>query len=201
MLSLRRISLFSLVVSFLFFFLSSKVSASEGIFELKNTKGQDGRCYAFSALMQDLNFNILVSCRDIIYPGGTDVFQYAVWASPDNGSKAIKLGNLGFGKQIFKTQTAFSSIFVTKERTADVSAPSGDVVMQGSQKAIEFLETKGGVTRFEEPELGEPQVTPSPTQTPQVKKTTFNNLLGLGGTVGFIALFITILLVFLITRR
>lgn len=178
-------------------FAAQRVSASEGYFELRNQIGEKGRCLANSVLMQDLNFRVLVSCRDIIYPGGTDIFNYIVWATPTTGNAPLRLGELGLGKVELRTPTQFTSLYVTKERVERAKSPTGVVVMRGNHQSFAFLDTPSQQTPTPKPsELG----SPNPSATPQAKKSAFS-ILRVGGAIAFIALFGVILMIFLITRR
>ena len=136
---------------------ASQVKASEGIFELANRVGEDGRCFAVSILMDDLQHRVLISCRDIIYPGGTDIFHYVVWATPLEGGDPKRLGEIGLGKEEFKMRDTFGSMFVTRERTNNPRSPEGTVVMQGNVQRISFLESRGTQAGTPQPtnELGE----------------------------------------------
>lgn len=172
-------------------------SAGEGIIELKNTIGEDARCFTTSILMQDLQYNVLISCRDIIYPGGTDIFNYIVWSTPQTGG-VERLGELGLGKVEFKTKNPFTSLFVTRERDRKTTQPSGQVVMQGSVQNITFLDPANKAQA--QAELGSPTVTASPIPTPK-PTSAVSRILAAGGVIAFIALFGVILLVFVVTRK
>ncbi|RJR28678.1 hypothetical protein C4564_04605 [Candidatus Microgenomates bacterium] len=190
-----------LAVFVIFFVLASygvrSVSANEGFVELRNTVGEDARCHVTSGIMQDLQYNVLVLCRDITYPGGTDIFNYIVWTTPTSGG-VQKLGEIALGKVLFKTKNEFTSIFVTKERDKDTREPKGQVVMQGSLQQITFLDGSNRVQN--QPELGQPETSPSPIPTAQ-PQSVVSRLLAAGGVIAFIALFGVLLLVFVVTRK
>jgi hypothetical protein len=145
--------------------------------------------------MQDLNYNLLLDCRDILYPGGTNVFSYVLWAVPTNGGNHFRLGTIDFGKNSFKTKTAFSSLYVTKESDKNARTPTGPIIMQGSVERNEFLD---GVAPTTAPsELNEP--TPTPIATPQPRN--LGRIFAAGGVLAFIAIFGVILVIFVITRK
>lgn len=182
----------TLLVAILFFVASSSLKsarASEGTVELKNIQNTTARCFAASILMQDLSYNIIVSCRDIIYPGGTNVFTYVMWANPIDGGSPFKLGTLNFGKVAFRTQIPFSGLFVTKEDTGNVGKPNGPVIMQGSLQGISFLDT------VPTPNPNQPTVTPSPTPAP---RKSFISKTALSGFVLIISIVIVVVMVFLV---
>ena len=133
--------------------------ASEGIIDLTSTVGQNARCEVNSVLMNDLNFTLLVNCRDLIYPPGTDLFSYVLWATPVTGQEPVRLGELGIGKAEFRSSVAFSGLFVTTEPNSGIRAPANRIVMQGSVQPIRFLEGAPQPT---------PQVQTSPTPSPQI---------------------------------
>jgi len=185
-----------LVVAVALFVVGVKTAnASEGIFELRNRVGEQARCVAYSVLMQDRKYDILMSCRDILYPGGTDVFSYVVWAVPTDGGAHFRLGSLGLGKVSFGSNYAFSSLYVTKETDDRVRSPQGPVIMQGSLQRSELLD--GPAPTPNPNELGEP--TPSPIATPQPRN--LGRIFAAGGVIAFIAIFGVILVVFVITRK
>ncbi len=134
-------------------FLSSRiVSASEGTVELRSTTNEDYRCFAASLRMQDQNFRLLVSCRDLVYPVDTNIFSYTIWATPSDGGNAIKLGELGLGKVELRTKEAFTGLFVTTEQNSRTRTPSGNTVMTGSVSPLSFLDRPTTPTPTEEAE-------------------------------------------------
>lgn len=193
----KRISLVVAIVGLVIWLgQPGKAEASEGYFELRNRVNENARCWAASVLMQDLKYQILVSCRDIIYPGGTEVFSYVAWANPIDGDNPIKLGTIGLGKVQFNTNKAFSSLFVTKEINPKERSPQGTVVMQGGLQRITLLDNPN-LQPDTESELGEPEVSPTPTP----KKSSVLNVFRIGGLIAFILLILIIGLVLVITRR
>ncbi|MFV1917187.1 MAG: hypothetical protein ACC618_01735 [Patescibacteria group bacterium] len=130
-------------------------SASEGTSELRSTTGQSFRCFVSSLLMQDQNYNILVSCRDLLYPAGDNIFEYMLWINPKDGGKAVKLGPLNRGKAQFRTKEAFLTLFVTTELNANVRSPGGNTVMTGTLSPITFLDRPTTPTPTPEGEEGQ----------------------------------------------
>jgi hypothetical protein len=155
----------SAILFFVAFISAAKpIRASEGTFEIVSTKGTSTRCFASSVLMTNFEYKIIVSCRDLVYPPSSNAFSYVLWANPTEGEGVIKLGGLGFGKTGFKTNRAFSSMFVTVEKSGGVKAPSQNIVMRGQGKAIQFLEgfEELPVITPEEEALASPSPTPEP---------------------------------------
>ncbi len=193
-----------LILSFILeLFLFAKItSASEGTIELRSTTQEKYKCFAASLRMQNLEFEIPFSCRNLIYPVDDTIFNYVVWAQPlEAGKDPIRLGTLGLGKGKFKTKTPFSALFVTVEARGDTKTPSGKVVMRGTVKPIEFLEK-------EEEEIPTPSPTLSPErpqpqeEAPKVLSTREKLVLAIkrAGLAALLALAGLIGLVFVITR-
>jgi len=179
----------------LFLVSTRSAEASEGPFILRNMVGEASRCEGGSVLMQDRNYNIYISCRDITYPGGTDVFSYVVWGVPADGGGHFRLGTIGLGKVAFKTKTAFSSLYVTKEEDEGTRSPQGPVIMQGSVGRFETLDGPAptpGIGELESP-------TPSPITTPAPRN--LGRIFAAGGILAFIAIFGVILVIFVVTRK
>lgn len=199
--------IYSLIAFVLFLFVATPALASEGLVELRNRVGDDARCFAASILMPDQNYSIVVSCRDILYPGGTEIFHYVVWETPLNGGNAIRLGTLNLGKVEFKTKNAFTSLYVTKEKSTNPNSPSGEIIMQGSLRPIALLETKKLNTPETTPGTNQPEIVPPspgeemespvPTSAPQtgVAKFLTGGILAIFGIAGII------FLLFIITKK
>lgn len=195
----KKIILSSLGAFLIASYSANIIEASEGTVELKNTNGESARCFASSILMEDLEYKILISCRDIIYPGGTDVFYYVLWSNPVDSNTPERLGELGRGKGEYKTDNAFTSLYVSKERDDRAKRPSGEIVMVGNVEAIELLTTTDKETTQITQEQA--QEATASEQTKLNPKTSVSNLLKAGGIVGFIALIGAIIVVFLLTRQ
>src|SRR5689334_16200519 len=115
-------------------FLTKSVKASEGWIDLTNRVNTQARCTVFSVFEQDLNYHMLFTCRDITYPGGVEVVNYIMWATPTSGTAPVRIGELGLGKGDLRTTTSFSNLFVTVERDRNTRTPSGQTIMQGAVK-------------------------------------------------------------------
>jgi len=190
---IRRLVIILSLAIFIFFAKKSSAWASEGPFILRNIVGEATRCEGGSILMQDRNYHIFISCRDISYPGGTDVFSYVVWAVPTSGGNHFRLGTLGLGKVTFTTKTAFSNLYVTKEGDGNARNPSGPVIMQGRVGRYESLDGP--------PPTPGPEIAPSPTPIPTPQPRNLGRILAAGGVLAFIAIFGIILVIFVITKK
>jgi hypothetical protein len=196
---MKKLSLFVAFILATALFLGSKsvVSASEGTFELRSTNQYTYRCFAASLQMQNLTYNVAVSCRDLIYPVDETIFSYILWANPADGSNAIKLGPLNLGKAVFTVKPAFTSLFVTTEQNPGVKNPTGSVVMKGSIKPITFLEKPGTPAAITAP--GEEAVEATPTPQSSVKDRLLTGLKR-AGLASALALISILGLVFVLTR-
>lgn len=184
------------------------VKASEGTVELESITAEDYRCYAASIQQMNWSYQILVTCRNLIYPAGDNIFQYIMWADPIAEGKPIKLGSLGLGRAKFGTKTPFSSLFVTTEVNNKAKEPQGPTVMIGNVDRITFLDEPEPAQVIDVGD-DEPEVTPTTTQqepTPVIQDTpdTDNNRLVRGlrraGIVIGIALVTIVGIVFVLTR-
>jgi len=173
--------------------------ASEGTAELTSTKGEPMRCHATSVLMKDFNYKIVVSCRDLIYPPKPDIFNYMLWVQPEEGNKPERLGELGVGKAEFKTETKFSALFVTLEKSDRPRTPEGERVLEGSIQTINFLDegANGRIVLEEVPDRFE--ATPTPTPKPAARNLV-TRILGTGIIILAIVVAV-IFVVYLITKR
>jgi hypothetical protein len=190
----------SFVVSLLLLILSYKlVSATEGTFELRSTDTNNYKCFAASLQMQDLNYTILLSCRNLIFPLDETIYSYILWANPEGGGNAFKLGSINLGRGQYKVKPPFTSLFITAEQNPGVKNPTGKVVMKGSIKPITFLEKE--VSPVEE--TSENGGTTTPTPTPQTQTSIRDRILsGLkrAGLATGLALVAILGLVFILTR-
>jgi len=186
----------------LYFSIVNTVSASEGTFELRSTDDNNYKCYAASLLMQNLNYKIILSCRNILFPVDETIFTYMLWANPSAGGKPVKIGSVGLGKGEYATKVAFASLFVTTEQNVNTKEPAGNVVMKGSIKPILFLEKEITDSSDEKIEDGEEEISPSPT--PKVSNLSTRERLITGfkraGLATGLALVSILGLVFVLTR-
>ncbi len=191
-----------LIFSLLFLLTVNISSASEGTFELRSTDTNKYKCFAASLQMQNLNYKIILSCRNIIFPVDETIFTYILWANPETGGKPIKVGSVGLGKGEYSIKPAFASLFVTTEQNPNVKEPAGKVVMKGSIKPISFLEKETTVSSGDEKE--ESEESKETTPTPSAGKTSVRDRLLTGlkraGLASALALVAILGLVFVLTR-
>ena len=192
----KKVIASTIVLSGLSLASATSAFASEGTFELKNTVGEQARCFAFSVLMPSQKYEVLMSCRDILYPGGTQVFDYVVWAQDADG-KTENLGTLDKGKIQFSVAKQFASLFVTKETSEKARNPEGTVIMRGYWKDIDILKANAQTTT-QPGETPEAELTPAPEE---VKKGSPLNIFRIGGAIAILFLAATMLVVYFITKR
>lgn len=186
----------------LFLGVVSQVHASEGQTTLTNRIGTQATCWVGSVFMQDLNYHLIGTCRNITYPGGAEIVNYVLWATPQAGGSAVRIGDLGLGKLEYRTKDPFSALFVTVERDRNIRTPSGTIIMQGSMEPFTTLEGKTRATS-KPAEVAAPQETtadplaPKPTAAPASGIARFLT----GGIIAFLGLFAVIFIIFIVTRR
>lgn len=170
--------------------------ASEGEISLKSQDGSNAECKAFSVFMPSLKYEILMTCRNITYPGNVDQFNYVVWADPTDDGNPRRLGTVGVGKANFSTNDPFKRIFVTKETNSQPRSPSGSTILSGNLTQIPFTNTPGT-----KPDTQLPQNTATPTPEPQRSTSIFSRLFSPSTILAFGGVVLLLVLVFILTRR
>lgn len=180
--------------------------ANEGRFLLLAQNGRDYRCLAFSVETKLSEYEILVSCRGLIYPPQPpELDSYILWADGGNQENPVKLADLSFGKASAKLKNRFTRLFVTLEKGSP-KTPTGPIAMQGTIQTFNFETTQG--INLEPVPTNTPTQTISPTDettTPEATteaetnrssfwQTTFGKII-LVVTAGFI-IFIVIVIVY-----
>lgn len=190
------------IFSIFYLFAASDSFASEGTFELRSTDTNKYKCFAASLQMQNLNYKVILSCRNILFPVDETIFTYILWANPENGGKAIKVGSVGLGKGEYSVKPAFTSLFVTTEQNPNVKEPAGKVVMKGSIKPITFLDKEQ--TSVQNGNDTENNDIEEATPTPASENTSLRDRLITGfkraGLASALALVAILGLVFVLTR-
>ncbi len=189
--------IFAFVIILAFVLTAKPAFASEGTIELRPTSNNTFRCYAASIQMLSLNYKVLITCRDLLYPAGEDIFIYMLWASPVDGGNPIKFGQLGLGRAEFRTGKSFSNLFVTTEKNNKTRKPEGLTVMKGSVNKISFLEgpkTPDLDEKLEPPE----EAIPSPAPSTRSKLITGIKRAAVVSLIAFSAL---LALIFVLTRK
>jgi hypothetical protein len=161
--NLKNITYSLLAIFISLFVLAKPAKANEGTVELHNVAGGNSRCYVVSIMMPERNFQMLMSCRDLVYPPGENLFQYVLWEVTTEG-KVERLERVGIGRVQLSTDKPFNSLFITSETDGNPRAPSDRVIMRGDIKPISILESSANAAAISE-------VNPSPSLIP-VPNTT-----------------------------
>lgn len=125
---------FGLILGFLgLLMLSDQVRANEGTVDLV---GNNVECLATSVEVTPKKYDILLRCKNVVYPPGTGNLYY-LWAEGEN-SKITRLGDIELGKAKFSANTPFNKLFVTIEQKKNPMSNSGIVVMRGDLTSFVF---------------------------------------------------------------
>ena len=162
---LGRIATLIAVIGALLLVGVSGASASEGTAFL--TSDQTGvRCFAASVLLDVDNYQVIVSCRNLIIPPAANRLFYRAWIKRIPPSTAVgkaplgglirseyaSIGDLSNGKLAARIRDAFQEVIVTSEAEESPRSPSLDrVVAQGVMKPLEFGPTPTGTQLTEQP--------------------------------------------------
>ncbi len=180
------------------FHLTGNIFANEGQFFLQSSLDNDSQCLAYSVEVETNKYNILITCRGLIYPPlPPDSDSYILWADGADTRNSVKLTNLRFGKGAAQKTDKFNRLFVTLER-GNPRQPTGPTIMSASLRSYDF----DRIPQIEQPSspdesAADPNVraTPSPTQTRQPFWQTGLGRIIIIITAGFL-IFIFILMVY-----
>ncbi len=186
---------------------AKSVLATEGLYEMTSVQGDPARCLIYVVRMQNLDYDALVSCRDLLYPVDESVNNYVVWATPIRVPQdrrepgPMKLGSLSYGKVNFIAKRPFSNIYVTTESNPNVKEPTGSIVMQAIPKSVPFLDKPTTPTPSPKEEAGKPEKAED-VQPTTVKSLKDKLILGFkrAGLAAVFALVAVGGLVFVLTR-
>jgi len=153
-------SLFALV---LFLIIALPVLASEGTAKLESTGGEMGSCFVASVYV-DGRYRVLMTCRDLRSALDPVRNKYIAWAK--NGENLKKIDEIENGKLQASLSDEFKEIVITVEESNRVNKPSGGVVLAGKMVSFEFDKAPHQLVQ------GEVVMTPTPTPTTMVEKTT-----------------------------
>ena len=169
---IRNFFLIFVIAVIMFFFSAGFAAASEGIIELRNVNGRGARCFAMSTYFNGSNnYKLLMQCSDLIYPIEQDGNYYILWATPiAENPTPERIGELGYGKQVFDYRKAFSDLFVTREQNRNSRQASSSKIMTGKVMPITFLNNQSTpiVTKAKlspSPSAAKTTITPTPAAT------------------------------------
>ena len=192
----KQVVLTMLLLPILLFILSSDSFASEGEIHLANQDGTNAECKALSVLMPSLEYEILMTCRNLTYPGDVNQFNYVAWAEPSDGGGAERLGELGVGKVQFDIRQPFSRLYVTREGSSRPRNPSPNIVMSGNVTPIDTFSDAQA-----QPMPQAEDQTPTPTPATAQNRSFISRLFQPGRIIVFVGVVLLLILVFILTRR
>lgn len=176
---MRKLLAISVLILSVFFIFSFKAEANEGVIELDSARDTNPRCFVMSTLVnRSRTYNLLVTCKNLIYPVEGNGRYYILWSVPEpdpdkrenerqneREERPERIGDIKFGKEMFKTRKPFSELFITVENERSPREPSNNRIMEGFVDSVEFLDNTG----FEEDE--ESELTPTPSVSPAASVT------------------------------
>ena len=178
--------------------LVSKISANEGVVNLRGLV--KGACFA-SSIYFDGNYHIMMTCRELLTAISPEKNRYIVWIEDTTG-KVKRIGEIVNGKMSTISDVKYIKMFVTAELTDFGPKPSDDLVLSGQIEPIDFGKNivttpfptpTIAVSVTTEPKTTVAQTTPRATITPKITSTTTtSSTSGLGSalsTIFKIALF------------
>lgn len=174
----KLLAIFALFLS-VFFIFSLKAEANEGVIELDSARDTNPRCFVMSTLVnRSRTYNLLVTCKNLIYPVEDNGRYYILWSVPEpdpdkrendrqneRAERPERIGDIKFGKEMFKTRKPFSELFITVENERSPREPSNNRIMEGFVDNVDFLDSTG----LEDEE--ESQLTPTPSISPALSVT------------------------------
>ena len=200
---LKKLMVSIAILLFAAFLQVTRAEASEGVVELGSINGSPTRCFALStSVNRSNNFQVLIRCRNLIYPVQPAGMFYILWSNPiglGKDSKPVLIGDIAFGDVSFNIQNSFSSLFITKEQTQSPNQPSNERVMEGGVKPVSFLEKEPTPTIIPSPTIKPlltieptPEITQTITPTPKPKSgVTFLTIMQTSGIL-IIVIFILV---------
>ena len=119
----------------LMFFVNHEAKATEGTIDLV---GDNVECLTMSVETYSNQFSILMRCENLVYPpSNTGILYYAWIENLDNG-KILRVGDLDYGRAVYKVNAPFKKMFVTIEGKKNPNSPSDQVVMTGQVQPFQF---------------------------------------------------------------
>jgi hypothetical protein len=204
----------AIFTSLIFLLLGAETAwANEGVASLSGPD-TNAQCFSASVLVDEEDYRLVMTCRNLIVPPETERLFYYAWArrvgaEPVEGERTglagfgrgafIPLGGITRGKLSARIREAFEEVLITAETVARPREPNLDeTVVSGLMQPISFEEVTevlqptptGGVTRV--------TVEPTPHPTPVgegrgVVGTAFRIFLGVLGVILAVAVVITFL--------
>lgn len=150
---LKKIIGFSLTALTLLLILTKDANASEGT-ALLTSKDNDARCFLASVLVDEGDYQIVMTCRDLTTPPDANRLFYHVWGRREGAAESqqsktgglklgkgayFSLGDISDGKLNARVREAFEEVLVTAETESGVNQPSlSALVVSGPMEEINF---------------------------------------------------------------
>lgn len=150
---LKKIIGFSLTALTLLLLLAKNANASEGT-ALLTSPDNDARCFLASVLVDEGDYQIVMTCRNLTTPPDANRLFYHVWGRRKGAaeSQQSKTGGLKFGKGAYfslgdisggklnsRAREAFEEVLVTAETESGVNQPSlSALIVSGTMGEIDF---------------------------------------------------------------
>ena len=133
--SIKKIILTLFLAFTVLFAVHTQANASEGTVDLI---GDNVECLGMSVATYSKQFSILIRCENVVYPPSDTGILYYVWVTNLDNGKPIRLGNLEYGRELFKANSPFTNMYVTIESKKNPNTPSGEIVMTGQMQSFQF---------------------------------------------------------------
>ena len=177
---LKNIIAFSLTALVLLLISTKAVNASEGT-ALLTSQDNDARCFLASVLVNEGDYQVVMTCRNLTTPPDANRLFYLAWArrkGATEGQQAktgglklgkgayFSLGDISGGKLNARAREAFEEVLVTAESDSGVSQPSlSALVVSGPMGEIDFGDSGQSNLKFS-PTSAIAKVTLAPTSKP-----------------------------------
>lgn len=204
---LKKIIGFSLTALTLLLLLAKNANASEGT-ALLTSEDNDARCFLASVLVDEGDYQIVMTCRNLTTPPDANRLFYHVWGRRKGAaeSQQSKTGGLKFGKGAYfslgdisggklnsRAREAFEEVLVTAETESGVNQPSlSALVVSGTMGEINFGDAGQSNLKFS-PTSTIAKVTLAPTPGKTVTPTAQKSVTGTAARV-----FLTILAIIVV---
>src|SRR3989338_4014049 len=150
---LKKIIAFSLTALALLLISTKAVNASEGT-ALLTSADNDARCFLASVLVDEGDYQVVMTCLNLTTPPDANRLFYLAWARRKGATEGqqAKTGGLRFGKGAYfslgdisagklnsRAREEFEEVLVTAEAESGASAPTlSALVVSGSMQDINF---------------------------------------------------------------
>ena len=160
---LKKIIGFSLTALVLLLISAKAVNASEGT-ALLTSADNDARCFLASVLVDEGDYQVVMTCRNLTTPPDANRLFYHAWGRRKGATEGqqAKTGGIKFGKGAYfslgdisggklnaRAREAFEEVLVTAEADSGVSQPSlSGLVVSGPMGEIDFGDSGRSSLKF-----------------------------------------------------